>query len=190
MQNFQNELQMLGMDNYQVGELMPIDYQVKVGSSLTMHVVAGCGRCGFWWWLWSLWTVALVVVEASVVVAVLAVLVLVLVLAFLAVLAVGAVLVVLVVLAALAVLTVGEQLGGGNSSRKFGYFMKGKCPCIRGTSFLRNRKYKIFDAYWCLAPGTQRLMDFPLLLTISQHRITTVLRVSYISYGAVQSVRR
>ena len=29
MQYFQNELQMLGMDNYQVGELIPIDYQIQ-----------------------------------------------------------------------------------------------------------------------------------------------------------------
>jgi len=57
-------------------------------------------------------------------------------------LAVLAVLVVLVVLAALAVLTVGEQLGG-NSSRKFGYLMIGKCPCIRGTSFLVNHNGQI-----------------------------------------------
>ena len=42
-------------------------------------------------------------------------------------------------------------------------------------------KYKIFDAYWCLASGAQRLMYFPLLLLISQHRITIVLRVSFIS---------
>ena len=105
MQNFQNELQMLGMDNYQVGELIPIDYQSQ--DSLQFDDVRRCGALAVVEALAVV--VALVVVEALVVVAVLAVLALVLVLAFLAVLAVLAV---LVVLAVLAVLTVGEQLGG------------------------------------------------------------------------------
>ena len=139
MHNFQNELQMLGMDNYQVGELIPTDYQSQDWLQFDdARRCGGFGRCGG---LVALVVVVdLAVVEALVVVAVLVVLVLVLVLAFLAVLAVLAV---LVVLAVLAVLTVGEQLGGSNSSKKFGYFMIGKCPCIRGTSFLVNHNGQI-----------------------------------------------
>ncbi len=47
---------------------------------------------------------------------------------------------VLDVLAVFDVLDVGEV---GSSSKKFGYFIKGKCPCIRGTSFLVNHNGQI-----------------------------------------------
>ena len=41
MQNFQNELQMLEMGNYQAGELMPIDYQ-----SQDLLLFDDARRCG------------------------------------------------------------------------------------------------------------------------------------------------
>ena len=65
MHNFQNELQMLGMDKYQVGELMPIDYQSQNSLHFSdMRRCGGCGRCGGL-------VAVLVVVEDLVVVAVL-----------------------------------------------------------------------------------------------------------------------
>jgi len=48
MHNFQNELQMLGMDNYQVGQLTPIDYQTQTPLEFVdMRRCGGCGGCGF-----------------------------------------------------------------------------------------------------------------------------------------------
>ncbi|MEH6949588.1 heterocycloanthracin/sonorensin family bacteriocin [Bacillus sp. JJ634] len=48
MHNFQNELQMLGMDNYQVGQLTPIDYQTQNPLEFVdMRRCGGCGGCGF-----------------------------------------------------------------------------------------------------------------------------------------------
>ena len=50
MQYFQNELQMLGMDNYQVGELIPIDYQIQdqrqFGGMMCGGMMCGGMRCG------------------------------------------------------------------------------------------------------------------------------------------------
>jgi heterocycloanthracin/sonorensin family bacteriocin len=47
MHNFQNELQMLGMDNYQVGELIPIDYYSQDSFQFgDMRRCGGCFRCG------------------------------------------------------------------------------------------------------------------------------------------------
>lgn len=49
MYNYQNELQMLGMDQYQVGELMPIEYQSQTPidfSDVRRCGCGGCGRCG------------------------------------------------------------------------------------------------------------------------------------------------
>jgi heterocycloanthracin/sonorensin family bacteriocin len=42
MHNFQNGLQSLAMDHYQVGELMPID-----SYSQDMRIFGRCGGCGF-----------------------------------------------------------------------------------------------------------------------------------------------
>ena len=47
MNNFQSELQMLGMDQYQVGELIPIDYQSQNPLEFSdMRRCGGCGGCG------------------------------------------------------------------------------------------------------------------------------------------------
>lgn len=47
MQNFQHELQSLGMDQYQVGELTPIQYQAPVPVQFNdMRRCGGCGGCG------------------------------------------------------------------------------------------------------------------------------------------------
>ena len=46
MQNYQNDLQMLGMDNYHVGELVPMDLQSQDSRVFGMRC-GGCGmRCG------------------------------------------------------------------------------------------------------------------------------------------------
>ncbi len=54
----------------------------------------------------------------------------------------------------------------------------------------KKRFNQIKDLFHCLAPAPSDYRDFPHLRTISQHRLTSVLRVSFISYGLVQSVRR
>ncbi len=50
MHNFQNDLQMLGMDNYQVGELIPIDFQIQdqrqFGGMMCGGMMCGGMRCG------------------------------------------------------------------------------------------------------------------------------------------------
>ncbi|RID86654.1 heterocycloanthracin/sonorensin family bacteriocin [Peribacillus asahii] len=45
MHNFQNELQTLGMDNYQVGQVTPIDYQYQ--NPVEFVDMRRCGGCGF-----------------------------------------------------------------------------------------------------------------------------------------------
>lgn len=47
MQNFQNDLQMLGMDNFQVGQLIPIDPHNQDLRQFGGMRCGGCGgRCG------------------------------------------------------------------------------------------------------------------------------------------------
>ena len=46
MQNFQNELQMLGMDNYQVGEINYMDPQSQDLRQFGGMMCGGGGRCG------------------------------------------------------------------------------------------------------------------------------------------------
>ena len=43
MQNFQNDLQTLGMDGYRIGEVMPIDSSYSYQS---LEDSRRCGRCG------------------------------------------------------------------------------------------------------------------------------------------------
>ncbi len=63
MHNFQNELQMLGMDQYHAGELIPMDpMSQQLGEDIRR-----CGRCGIWLWRVPLWRDS--VVEDSAVVA-------------------------------------------------------------------------------------------------------------------------
>ena len=63
MHNFQNELQNLGMDSYQVGELTPMFLIATIGACLVLDV----WRLWSLRWLWSLWRFW-IVVEALVVV--------------------------------------------------------------------------------------------------------------------------
>ncbi|MFJ5624000.1 heterocycloanthracin/sonorensin family bacteriocin [Peribacillus loiseleuriae] len=46
MHNFQNELQMLEMGNYQVGQLMPVDFRQDSFEFSDMRRCGGCGGCG------------------------------------------------------------------------------------------------------------------------------------------------
>ena len=115
MYNFQNDLQMLEMGNYQVGEVMPVDYRQDPFQFSDMRRCGGCGRCGGFGVVADLVVAAdLVVVVALVVVAVLGL--------RLWLVCFGSWLFWLLYLA------VGEI--GGSSSKKFGYFMKGKCLCM------------------------------------------------------------
>ena len=58
MQYFQNELQGLRMDNYHVGELIPMDHMSQYPVQFDSRLCGRCGGCGRLWRLLSLWRFA------------------------------------------------------------------------------------------------------------------------------------
>ncbi|WP_269411481.1 heterocycloanthracin/sonorensin family bacteriocin [Lentibacillus daqui] len=46
MQYYQNDLQQLGMDNYHVSELVPMDHMNQNQVQVDSRLCGGCGRCG------------------------------------------------------------------------------------------------------------------------------------------------